>query len=266
MFVTILIYMIIGAFAGILAGLLGVGGGLIIVPLITYSFQLQGIVSEYTHNIALATSLASIMFTSISSFMAHHKSGFVDWSIFTKITPGILIGTFLGTYVAVILPVTALKIFFIAFLYYSATQMILNVKPKGSREVPGWVGNSCAGGVIGVISSLVGIGGGTLSVPYMSWCNVPIHKAIGTSAAIGFPIALAGAAGNIINGWGLSDVPHCLGLVYIPALIGIASISILTAPIGARISHRLPVSKLKKCFAALLYVVGTQMLYKLIFP
>ncbi len=264
MLTSLLIYLCVGAVAGVLAGLLGVGGGLVIVPLVTYSFILQGIESDVTHKIALATSLASIMFTSVSSFMAHHRNQAVIWSIFKTITPGILIGTFLGTKLVTIIPETPLKIFFILFLYYSATQMFLNIKPKASRHIPGPVGNSTAGGVIGIVSSLVGIGGGTLSVPYMTWCNIPIHKAIGTSAAIGFPIAVAGALGNIINGWGLSDVPYSLGLIYIPALIGIAAASVCTAPFGARLAHKLPIGRLKRIFACLLIIVASQMVYQLV--
>lgn len=260
---AILLYLCIGVAAGLLAGLLGVGGGLIIVPMVTYSFIFQGIESDVTHKIALATSLATIMFTSVSSFMAHHRNKAVLWSIFKTITPGILIGTFVGTKFVTIIPETPLKIFFIAFLYYSATQMFLNIKPKASRHIPGPLGNSGAGMIIGAVSSLVGIGGGTLSVPYMTWCNIPIHKAIGTSAAIGFPIAVAGALGNIVNGWGLSDVPYSLGLIYLPALIGIATASICTAPLGAKLAHKLPIGKLKKIFACLLITVATQMVYGL---
>lgn len=261
---SIFLYLCIGAVAGILAGLLGVGGGLVIVPLVTYSFVFQGIESDVTHKIALATSLATIMFTSVSSFMAHHRNKAVIWSIFKAVTPGILIGTFLGTKVVTLVPETPLKIFFVCFLYYTASQMFLNIKPKASRQIPGPVGNSAAGLVIGGVSSLVGIGGGTLSVPYMTWCNIPIHKAIGTSAAIGFPIAVAGALGNIVNGWGLSDVDYSLGLIYLPALIGIAAASVCTAPFGAKIAHKLPIGKLKKIFACLLITVATQMLYQLV--
>ena len=263
MLTTILFYLVCGVVAGILAGLLGLGGGLVIVPIITYSFAFQGIESDVVHKVALGTSLATIVFTSISSFMAHHRNGAVIWSIFRQVTPGILIGTFLGTFVVASVNEFWLKIFFVVFLYYTASQMFLNIKPKPSREIPGMAGNTCAGLCIGAVSSMVGIGGGSLSVPYMTWCNISIHKAIGTSAAIGFPIALAGAFGNIVNGWGLSDLPYSLGFVYLPALGGIAAASVFTAPYGARLSHRLPVGTLKKIFACLLIVIGTQMVWKL---
>lgn len=265
MLTSLILFLVLGSFAGLLAGLLGVGGGLVIVPMINYTFALQGITGEHTHHMALGTSLATIMFTSISSFMAHHRNKAVIWRIVKHITPGILIGTFLGSKVASHMPTGLLKGFFVIFLLYVGTQMLMNIKPKASREIPGLAGNTAAGGVIGIVSSFVGIGGGSLSVPYMAWCNVPIHKAIGTSAAIGFPIAVAGAAGYIVNGLGVEGLPgpH-LGFIYLPALLGIAMASVCTAPLGARLSHRLPVDKLKKSFACLLFVMAAQMAYELI--
>ena len=265
MLTIILTYMFFGAIAGILAGLLGVGGGLIIVPIISYVLPMQGIATPHNHLIALGTSLASIMFTSISSFMSHHRNKAVNWDIVKQITPGILIGTFLGGKVAALLPTSLLKGFFVVFLYYVATQMILNIKPNPSREMPGALGNTLAGGTIGIVSSFVGIGGGSLSVPYMSWCNVPMRHAIGTSAAIGFPIAVAGGLSYLVSGWSVPDLPaYSLGYIYLPALAGIAIVSVCTAPFGAKLAHTLPVDKLKRYFALLLYAMGTQMLYKIL--
>lgn len=265
MVTSILVFLVLGAFAGVLAGLLGVGGGLVIVPMINYAFALQGITGEHTHHMALGTSLATIMFTSVSSFMTHHRNKAVIWSIVKQITVGILLGTFLGSKVATHMPTAVLKSFFVVFLLYVGTQMLMNIKPKASRDIPGFAGNTAAGAVIGLVSSFVGIGGGTLSVPYMSWCNVPMHKAIGTSAAIGFPIAVAGAVGYLMNGLGVEGLPgpH-VGFIYIPALLGIAAASVCTAPLGARLAHRLPVDRLKKAFAVLLYVMAVQMAYSLL--
>lgn len=265
MLTSIILFMILGSFAGVLAGLLGVGGGLVIVPMINYAFAMQGITGEHLHHMALGTSLATIMFTSISSFMSHHRNRAVIWNIVTYIAPGILLGTFLGSKVAVHMPTVLLKSFFILFLLYVGVQMLMNIKPKATREIPGFTGNSIAGAVIGMVSSFVGIGGGTLSVPYMTWCNVPMHKAIGTSAAIGFPIALAGAAGYLVNGMGATGLPgpH-IGFIYLPALLGIAAASVFTAPLGAKLAHKLPVPKLKKAFACLLFVMAAQMTYSLL--
>lgn len=254
-------YLALGSFAGILAGLLGVGGGLVIVPVLVYLFTAQGMPSPVIVHLALGTSLASIMFTSISSLRAHHARGSVDWRIFRRITPGILAGTFGGSWVAAQLSTPFLKGFFVAFLFYVALQMLLHVKPRPTRQLPEAAGMFGAGSLIGGISSLVGIGGGSMSVPFMVWCNIPMHTAIGTSASIGFPIALAGAAGYLVNGLSaLGRPPASLGFIYLPALFGISIASILTAPLGARLAHTLPVPSLKKAFALLLLLMGTKML------
>jgi len=260
-----LLYLATGVFAGFLAGLLGVGGGLVIVPVLVFIFAAQHFPPEQIMHLALGTSLASIMFTSISSLRTHHAHGAVNWVVVRGITPGIIAGTLAGTMLAAQLSTVFLKVFFVVFLYYVATQMMLNIKPKPSRELPGAVGMFGAGGVIGAVSSLVGIGGGTLSVPFMTWCNIKLHQAIGTSAAIGFPIAVAGAVGYTANGWGHDALPtYSLGFVYLPALMGLVVASVLTAPFGARLAHRLPVAKLKKFFALLLFVLGTRMLVSLL--
>jgi len=265
LFVVALTYLAIGAVAGALAGLLGVGGGLIVVPLLVISFTRQGLPAASMMHLAIGTSLASIVFTSFSSLRAHDRRGAVDWGIVRRITPGIMAGTFCGTWVASRLSTVFLKWFFAVFLYLVAAQMFLDRKPRASREIPGVVGTSAVGAGIGVISSLVGIGGGSLSVPFMSWCNIPLHRAIGTSAAIGLPIALAGAAGYIVNGLGSPDLPpHALGYVSLPALAGIVFASIATAPLGARWAHRLPVPRLKRAFALLLLVMGTRLLFSLL--
>jgi len=258
------LYPVFGLFAGVLAGLLGVGGGIVIVPALVFIFSSQGLPGGHIMQMALGTSLGTIMFTSISSFRAHHARGAVQWGIVRKITPGILIGTFSGSYLAARLSTNFLKGFFAFFLLYVATQMLLNIKPKPSRSLPGPAGMTGAGAFIGAVSSLVGIGGGTLSVPFMTWCNTPMHMAIGTSAAIGFPIALAGAAGYVVNGLALPDMPdYSLGFIYLPALAGVAMVSMLTAPLGAKLAHSLPVPALKRFFAIFLYVVAAKMLWGL---
>jgi len=255
------LYLATGAFAGVLAGLLGVGGGLIIVPLLTFVFTAQQLPETYILHLALGTSLASIMFTSVSSLRAHHARGAVNWQVVKGLTFGILTGTFCGSWVAAQLSTGFLRIFFVVFLYYVALQMLLNIRPKPSRQVPGKAGLFGMGNLIGGVSSLVGIGGGSLSVPFLVWCNFSIHNAVGTSAAIGFPIAVAGALGYTLNGLAVADLPPgSLGFVYLPALIGIALASVCTAPFGARLAHSLPITRLKKAFALLLLVMGTKML------
>jgi len=262
---VLLMYILVGAVAGVLAGLLGIGGGLVIVPMLVFCFVQQGIPDAVIMHLALGTSLASIIFTAVSSFRAHHQRGAVHWDVVRKIVIGIFTGTFLGSCIAAQLSTRFLKGFFVIFLYYVAVQMLTNTKPKPSRQIPGHAGMFGVGNVIGVVSSLVGIGGGTLSVPFMIWCNMSVHHAIGTSAAIGFPIAIAGTIGYVFNGWSLQGLPnYSAGYIYLPALVGIVITSVLTAPLGVRLAHSLPVDRLKRVFAVLLLVVGTRMLVSII--
>ncbi len=265
MLTVVLTYVVVGVIAGILAGLLGVGGGLIIVPMLVYCFAGQGVSNEQIMKLALGTSMASIMLTSVSSFMAHNRVGAVRWDIFRGVVLGILLGTFFGSCVASRMPTAFLSAFFVVFLYYVAIQMVLDRKPSASRALPGKFGMFGVGNIIGVVSSFVGIGGGSLSVPFMIWCNVQAHVAIGTSAAIGFPIAVAGTLGYVFSGWHAAKLPDLsLGYVYLPAFAGIVCASVLTAPFGAKLAHRLPVKRLKQVFAVLLVVMGTHVLFKLI--
>ncbi|MFP5211875.1 MAG: sulfite exporter TauE/SafE family protein [Acidobacteriota bacterium] len=261
LYTSLLTYVGLGSVAGVLAGLLGIGGGLVIVPMLVFALTWQGVSNEHIMHLALGTSMASIIFTAVSSFMAHHRRGAVHWDIVRRIAPGILVGTFLGSFIASRMPTNWLKGFFAVFLYYVALQMLTNKKPKPSRSLPGNLGMFGAGNTIGVVSSLVGIGGGTLSVPFMTWCNIAIHEAIGTSAAIGFPIAIAGTVGFILNGIGTSGLPdYSFGYIYLPALAGIVAASVLTAPLGVRLAHSLPVDRLKRVFAIVLIIVGTRMI------
>ncbi len=255
-------YLALGAFVGFFAGLLGVGGGGIMVPMLTTMFAMQGFPPEHMVHLALGTSMAAIVMTSVSSLRAHHAHGAVRWDIVRGIAPGVLIGTFLGTFVASSVPTRPLAIFFACFMAYVSVQMILNVKPKPSRELPGPLGLAGVGTGIGVVSALVAIGGGSLSVPFMTWCNVNMKNAIGTSAAIGLPIALAGAAGYLINGWATGGLPEwSVGYVFLPALVLISVVSTFTAPLGAKLAHRLPVAALKKIFAGVLMLLSAKMLH-----
>ena len=262
---VLFMYIIVGAVAGILAGLLGIGGGIVVVPMLVFCFVRQGISDGIIMHLALGTSLASIMFTAVASFRAHHKRGAVHWNVVRKIVVGIFTGTFAGSFLAAQVSTLFLKGFFILFLYFVAFQMLTNKKPRPSREIPGHAAMFGVGNVIGVVSSLVGIGGGNLSVPFMVWCNMAFHHAIGTSAAIGFPIAIAGTIGYLVNGLGVPKLPSfSIGYIYLPALFGIVVTSVLTAPLGVRLAHSLPVNRLKRIFAVLLLVVGTRMLIKIL--
>lgn len=256
-----LIYLATGAFAGLLAGLLGVGGGLIIVPVLVLSFAAQGIANEVQMHLAVGTSLATIIFTSLSSIYAHHRRGAVEWSALRKMTPGIVVGALCGALVARWLPTLSLRYLFGAFELFVAVQMALSLKPAPHRSLPGRWGMGAAGAVIGSLSALVGVGGGTLTVPFLLWCNVTIQRAIATSAACGLPIAIAGAAGFVISGWGHQQLPEwSSGYLYWPALLGVAAASVLLAPLGARLAHSLPTAVLKQLFALLLLGLALRML------
>lgn len=260
-----LAYITLGLFTGFFAGMLGIGGGLVMVPALTMMFAAQAAFpgSEILH-LALGTSMATILFTALASLRAHHRHGAVLWRVVGQITPGILLGTLLGTLFASRIPARPLAIFFTAFVCLVAVQMILNLKPKPSRDLPGAAGVIAVGVGIGALSALVAIGGGSLTVPFLTWCNVRVQHAIGTSAAVGFPIAIGGSLGYIYNGWGHPGLPEwSLGYIYLPAFVWLVPSSMLIAPLGARLAHRLPVATLKRLFAVVLIALAAKMLWGL---
>jgi uncharacterized protein len=257
--------LLLGCFTGFLSGLLGIGGSLIMVPFLLWMFQGMGVSKELATHAAIATSLGTLLFSSLSSMRAHHQHGAVRWPIVWQLAPGILLGSYLGSWLGIIAGGTILMLVFGCFLLFSAWQMWLNKKPKPTRELPHTAGMLGMGGVIGSVSGLVGAGGGFISVPFMTWCNVSAHNAVATSAALGFPIALAGTIGNIVNGWNHQNMPHgSLGFVFVPALIVIAIASSTIAPLGARTAHRMNTVQLKRALAFMLLCLGAHMIYKAI--
>ncbi len=262
-FNLIVAFLAMGAATGFAAGLLGVGGGMLLVPFMTMMLTLYHFPVELIVHMAIATSLSTIMFTSLSSVRAHHSRGAVLWPVVKLLAPGILIGSWIGPWIGTQLNSSGLALFFAVFVGLSATQMLLDKKPAATRELPQSAGMLAAGSVIGVLSGLVGAGGGFVSVPFMTWCNVKIHNAVATSAALGFPIALAGTLSNIYFGWNIPDLPPgALGYIYLPALLVVSLASVTTAPLGAKVAHALPVKSLKKVFAIILYLLAAYMLYK----
>jgi uncharacterized membrane protein YfcA len=260
-----LTYPLLGVFAGFVAGLFGVGGGLTIVPLLFMLFTAQDFPVEHSMHLALGTSMATIVFTSIASMRAHHAHGAVRWDIVKSFAPGLVIGTLSGSFVATWVPTRPLAMVFTAIVYYASLQMILDFKPKPHSQLPSTVGMVVAGTLIGVVSSLVAAGGGFLTIPFMVFCNVVIHHAVGTSAALGFPIAVAGTIGYILSGIKTPGLPEfSLGYVYLPAFIGVVAISFLMAPVGARLAHKLPVKQLKRAFGGFLALLATKMLHGLL--
>lgn len=257
----LLVYLLVGAFAGVIAGLLGVGGGLIIVPVLVLLFQQWGFADSVLMHLAIGTSLATIVVTAISSMYAHHKHGAVDWTVFRQLTPGIIAGALAGAIIADFMPTRALQLFFAVFEIAVAIQIGFQLMASPQRTLPGTVGMTTAGGVIGALSAVVGIGGGTLTIPFLIWCNIALRKAVATSSATGLPIAVAGAAGFALAGWNAPQLPAwSSGYIYWPALVGIAAASALFAPVGARLAHTLPVHVLRRFFAIFLAVLGVRML------
>jgi len=263
-----LLYFALGALTGLFSGMLGIGGGLMMTPVLALMFSAQGFSSGEVLHLALGTSMCTIIFTSFSSMRAHHKHRAVLWRVVAALAPGILIGTGLGTLFAAQVPTRPLSIFFTVFVCLIAIQMIADLKPKALRELPGVAGLGSVGMGIGALSCFVAIGGGSLTVPFLLWCNVQIRQAIGTSAAVGFPIAIGGTLGYIYNGWELSSThsalpPGSLGFVYLPAVLCLASASMICAPFGASLAHRLPVTVLKRIFAAILVLLAAKMVWSL---
>lgn len=256
-----LLYPLLGVFAGLTAGLLGVGGGIIVVPVLIYSFTALGFSPDVLTHMAVGTSLATIIITSTGSVYQHHRKGAVQWGVLVWFTVGLVVGALFGAKIADLLRGRVLQVLFGLFAMVIAWQMLRGLKPKPARELPGPVGLSAVGWVIGTISAIFGIGGGSLSVPFFSWCNMKMQQAVATSSAGGMPIAIAGAIGFIWTGWQHPHLPaHSLGYVYLPALLGIGISSVIFAQIGARWAHQLPAATLKKIFAVLLAAVGAKLL------
>jgi uncharacterized membrane protein YfcA len=254
----------LGCFTGFLAGLLGIGGGMLMVPFLTLILSHRGVAPGMAVKMAIATSMATILFTSLSSVRAHHQRGAVRWDIVRGLTPGIVLGGMLaGAGAFALIKGQALAVVFGLFVTFSATQMLRGRKPAASRQMPGPAGQVAAGTGVGFMAGLVGAGGGFISVPFMTWCNVPIHHAVATSAALGFPIALANTVGYVVGGWSLPQaLPGAVGYLFLPALGVIALASVSLAPLGARVAHAMDLAQLRKAFAVLLYGLGAYMLWK----
>ena len=252
----------LGVVAGFLAGLLGVGGGMMMVPFLTLILSQRGVETGLAVKMAIATSMATILFTSLSSLRAHHAHRAVRWDLLRGLAPGIVAGGLAaGMGLFAIVKGQALAVFFALFVGSSAVQMLRGRKPEASRQMPGVPGQFAAGSAIGLFSGLLGAGGAFLSVPFMVRCNVPIRHAVGTSAALGFPIALANTAGVIVAGWSLAPaLPGSVGYLYLPALVVIALASVALAPLGARTAHRIDMTHLRRLFAVLLLGLAAYML------
>lgn len=251
------LYLLLGAGAGLLAGLFGIGGGLVIVPALAFIFEAHALARGHLMQVAVGTSLATIVATSLSSILGHHRRGAVLWPVFGRLAPGIVAGVAAGVVVADTVSSPALRVVFALFVVVVAVQMAFDVRPGARRSLPGRWGSGAAGAVIGALSALVGIGGGTLTTPFLLWCDVRLRNAIATSAACGLPIAVVGTLGYVVAGLNETGLPAgSTGFVYWPAVAAVAAASVFTAPLGARLTHTLPVRVLRRLFAGLLIIAA----------
>ena len=259
--VELFIFPLLGVAAGLIAGLLGLGGGIIVVPVLIFTFDLLNIADNVATHMAVGTSLATIVITSFGSVRQHHAKGAVRWDIFRYLAIGLVIGALAGAEVADWMDGRVLQMLFGIFAIAIALQMVAGFRPNPGRDVPGRFGLGVAGVVIGLASAIFGIGGGSLTVPYLTWCNLKMQHAVGTSSAGGMPIAIAGALGFVLAGWDAQQLPpYSVGYVYLPALLGIGITSVIFAQVGARFAHRIPAQTLKKCFGVILVLVGIKLI------
>lgn len=257
------VFLATGALIGFLAGLLGIGGGFTIVPVLVEVFSSQGFAREHIVPMAIGTSAGTIVFTAFSSARAHHARGAVDWRVVKTMSPGIVLGSLVGPQIASALPPSVMASLFGTFIWWGAWHMLRNRTPVASRQLPGTGGMAGVGAAIGVLAGMVGTGGAFLAVPFMTRCNVNLRTAVATSAAIGIPVAVAATVGFMLAGWGKTDLPaYAVGYVYLPALVGIVITSTLLAPLGARAAHALPVARLRQAFSGMLFCLGAYMWWK----
>jgi uncharacterized protein len=257
----LLAYLGTGAVAGLLAGLLGIGGGLVIVPALAALYRLRGFPDTSLMHFALGTSLATIVPTSFSSLLSHQRRGGIHWQAVRGLSPGIVLGAVGGAWLAVSISSSGLRQLFGIFELLVAMQLLIGRQPVAHHTLPGAASLGLAGVVIGAVSALLGIGGGTVTVPFLLWNRVDIRRAVGTAAACGLPIAMAGAAGFAAGGAGAAGSTDGMatGFIYWPAVAGIVATSILAAPLGARLAHHLPQPLLQRIFALVLVVIGLRM-------
>jgi uncharacterized membrane protein YfcA len=254
-------YLLLGALAGLLAGLLGIGGGIVIVPVLFFLYHWQDFPRELSMHMAVGSSLATVVFTSLISAYAHHRRGAVLWPSVARLVPGVVVGALLGAAIAGYLPGRTLRVCFGLFELFVGAQLAFGFKPMPHRLLPGSAGMAFAGVIVGSVSTVLGIGGGTLTVPFLLWCNVAIRQAVATSAACGLPIALVGSIGFVVTGWGSAALPAwSSGYVYWPAVVSVVAASTFLAPVGAWLAHTLPVTMLKRLFAVIVAIIGIRML------
>src|SRR4051812_15865654 len=244
--------------------MLGIGGGSIIVPMLVALFEAQGLPRAHVMHLAVGTALASFLFSSGASVRAHALRGVIRWDIARRMTPGILAGGLIGSGLSGHVSTAAFAAIFTAVIYAAAASMLVELRPRAARALPGAGGMFVAGFLFSALSAFAAVGGAFMTIPFMLWCGVPLLEAIGTASLIGLPIALSGSVGFVLAGVGAEALPRwSLGFVYLPALAGVVAAGVVSAPLGAAVAHRTPTRWLKRTFAVLFYAVATRMLISL---
>ena len=259
--IDIFILLACGAVSGVLAGMLGIGGGMILVPFMIIVFNHQQFDQGIIVHMAIATGMATILFTSLSAIRAHHKHGTIDWKLVIALTPGVIAGGLIGgSELFDAFPTSWLSLFFAIFIVYTSIQMFINKKTKPGRQLPGKLGLFSFGAFTGALSSLLGAGGAFVTVPFMIWCNVTPHAAMASASGLGFPIAVAATIGYVLGSWNHPGLPSgSLGFIYLPAVACIVATSIFTAPLGARMARSMNTANLKRVFGGMLFFLAAFM-------
>jgi uncharacterized membrane protein YfcA len=256
-------YLAVGVFVGFFSGLLGVGGGAVMVPLLAFIFDAKGFAPSHVVHLALGTSVAAMLFTAAASARSHHLHKAVNRSVLVRMVPGILVGTLAGAALASRLDARLLTIAFTVLIFWAATLMVVEVKAQRSRQLPGAVRMSAVSGAIGLFSSLTATGGSAMVVAYLVRRGLSVHEAIGTASAVSWSLAACGTIGYLAAGAMARGLPPwSVGFVYLPALALIVATSMLMAPVGARVAHRTPGRTLKRVFAVVLFALATGMLLR----
>ena len=265
MLTILAIYFLFGAVVGLWAGLMGAGGAILLVPILHFTLGLQNVDPSLIHHMAIATTMANILFTSCVATYTHHKRGVVPWKTVAWMVPGLLLGSFAGSYGTAYIPARPLTLFFACFLVYAGAQMFVEVRPKASRHLPGKGGQVAMGMFIGALSGILGVGGAALTIPMLLICGLPLLSVIAASGAFGFPIAVAGCIGYMLTAWGHPGLPaYSLGYIYLPALLGLVPASMLFASLGVRLAHAMPQKRLRQCIGVLILSMAARMIWKLL--
>lgn len=260
---AMLLYLLFGSMVGILAGLMGAGGAMLLVPILHFTLEKQGVDPSIIHHMAIATTMANILFTSTAATYSHHKRGVVPWRAVAWMVPGILAGAFAGSYVTAYIAAKPLTIAFSCFLVYGAVQMFVQIRPKASHSMPGVFGKLLIGAFIGTLSGLLGIGGAAITLPILLVCGLPVLSVIAAAGAFGFPIAVAGCIGFALTAWDYANLPqYSLGFIYLPALLGLVPSSMLTAGLGVKLSHTLPQKYVRRGVGVFMLVMAARLISK----